>query len=158
VLPKIIIAGVGIVAVAALVGCSPASVFTARNTVPGVAVRTQSTPEGSGDKGGSLFEPAGSDEARITAKTALAECGSQCEGTPNSIRLARLGAELGSQAGKLAWIIEYDDATDCALSGGPIPLPGSTPGPTVYVSTCTEYHLIDALEGGSVGTLQVQTR
>jgi hypothetical protein len=138
-------AGVG--TALALTACSPSSLFTARNTIPGVPVSTASAPIGRNSVGTTQFEPAGNDAAKITAKAAIADCGRQCAGKPSRVLLARLGTELGAvDSGKLAWIIEYDNI-QCLYLGPP----GSQP---VKPMTCTDYFTVDALTGGPVDELQ----
>jgi hypothetical protein len=138
-------AGVG--AALALTACSPSSLFTARNTIPGVPVSTASAPIGRDAEGYTQFDPAGNAAAKITAKTAIADCGRQCAGKPSRVLLARLGTELGAvDSGKLAWIIEYDNI-DCPFSGPP----GSQP---VEPMTCTDYFMVDAMNGGPLEQIQ----
>jgi hypothetical protein len=138
------VAGVG--AALVLAACSPSSLFTARTPIPGVPVSTATAPIGRDAVGTTRFEPASNNAAKITARAAIADCGRQCAGRPSRVLLARLGTELGVDAGRLVWVIEYDNV-QCLYLGPP----GSQP---VKPMTCTDYFTVDALTGGPVDELQ----
>jgi hypothetical protein len=135
-----------------LTGCAPHSWFTARNTIPGVVVTTQATVD---DSDGVALDPAGRQEAKVTAKTAIRDCGAICSGKPSRIVLARFGA-LGSDAGKLVWVIEYPEGEgSCNVVQGPHHEPSGpgpvTPAPTPRSVTC--YEFVDAIGGGLIATM-----
>lgn len=144
-----------VAAIAALTACSSPS-FAPRNTIPGVAVSTESSAA-VGQDGGSLFQPASGNDARITAKAAIAVCGTACAAKPNQILLARLGDELGSEAGTLAWVIEYKRTyPNCLVASyGPPPQPGTTMYTRPVIASCTVYQMVDATTGGGLNTLVV---
>jgi hypothetical protein len=123
--------------------------FEPRSVVPGVVISTQAVAQTAPDR--IELEPAGNQRPKLTAQAATALCGCTGAHKPNRIILARLGTELGSLAGQLTWVMEYDNATECTPSLGP-PLPSGESYPT---GPCTQYEMVNAVNGDVGGVLQI---